>query len=974
MKYAMTFISRFGTIVSTVMCLIPAFAQAQATTPTTKDKEATQLETVEVTGSRLRRVDAETALPVTTISREEIERSGVQNIEQLISYISSADSAGASKTSDLAGLGTFGQSSVSLRGLGDVRTLVLLNGRRVSVFAGTGGGVDIQSIPLAAIERVEVLRDGASTAYGTDAVAGVINFIMRKDYNGAGLSTDQGSPTRKGGGGNGRVNVILGDSGAGDGKVSYLLTGEVAKERALFARDRSFSSTGNNFPYYVSGATPEGRIEGQWNIGSSRATNAALPYGYRSSGYGNPNAPWPGPGGTPNPYAFDTSAAPGYHSDDQCPAINMFFSGRGGRDINGDTQGDFNNCNFDSAPFVGLFPENERYTAFGSFNAQITSDMAFYAEGSFTRNQITEAYQPAPDRVAFMQTDNAFTGSGVDPAILIQPTNPNYPTQYLTAIGAPTNTPYAVTLRAFLAGPRTEQDTNTSYRFVNGLKGNFSFAKDWTYDFSAMYNQNLTAGALIDGYFSQLELARVLNNDPTVKNLWNPWAPMGTQPAAVTAALQSTKYKGPTISASSRLASVEGTTTTGLFEMAGGQSQIAIGGTARREYYKVDVPAILGSGDIAGLGGATLPEDGSRTVDAVYSELNLPVLQPLEINVAARYDHYSDVGGTTNGKLAMRYQPIKEVLFRAAAGTGFRAPTLVELFQPVSLGTSEQFVDPNDPGSGAVQVNAIIGGNQNLKPEKSKQVNLGTVISPLNDLSFGADYFWINIDKYITAPSALGLVVAAEAGTPLYGPNDVTFNTPGDPNSGVDTVNQVNRNAAKATVDGIDAFVGYKLLLGGLGKLGFDFNGTYMHKYDLETLAGVQHSVGAIVDDNGNPLDVAGLGVVPRWKHVASLGWTTGWVTTSLTQNYYAKYRDANDLNGNRHDVPAQSLFDAQVGVKVPLASKHEVALSVGARNLFDKEPPVFIGNGSSFQFGYDPTMYDPRGRFLYVRVGYSFL
>ncbi|HUS23719.1 MAG TPA: TonB-dependent receptor [Candidatus Binatia bacterium] len=934
--------------------------------------DTTELETMEVTGSRLRRVDAETALPVTVLGRDEISRSGVQDLEQLVTYISSTATAGATKGSDLAGLATYGQSSVSLRGLGDQRTLVLLNGRRLAVFAGTGGGVDINEIPLAAIDRVEVLRDGASTAYGTDAVAGVINFITRKDYNGAGVFYDYGFPTRGDGGKMHRLSVVLGQAGSADGKVNFMLTGSMEKGQAVFANRRNFSASGNRLPYFSNAATPSGRIEGVWIPGQDAATNAADPsgFGYASSGYGNPNALSPG-----LPPPFDT---------DRCADIGMFeVTNADGTPRPGGVGSAYYNCNFDSAPFVGLFPKTERYNALGTFHAQITPDVAYYAEMAYSRNRLTEAYQPSPVRVGFLATDLAFEGSGVDPAILIQPTNVNYPTAYLNAIGAPTDRPYAVSLRTFLTGPRTEEDTNTQVRFINGIQGNFSFAPDWGYDFSAMYNQNQTSGRVINGYFSQLSLASILNCQPTcttpeqqeIRDTWNPWAPGGVQPPAVTAALEASKYKGPTVSGDSRLAGLEGNVTTSLFPLPGGTSQLAIGGTARREYYKIDVPAILGSGDIAGLGGATVPVDASRTVAAVYSELNLPVVQALEVNASGRYDHYNDVGGTLNGKLSTRFQPIRQVLVRGAVGTGFRAPSLVELYNPQTLGTTEQFVDPNLPGDGLIQANAVIGGNPSLEPERSRQASLGMVLSPVTQFSMGADYFFIRIDKYITAPSALALVTAEEAGTPIYGPDDVVFVDDTDTTSGVDTVNQTLRNAAVAYVSGVDTFLNYKQPIG-FGDIGIDFQGTYTDRFDLKTLAGTQHSVGTIVDQQGVPLDVAGLGVIPRWKHTAALNWMVGPVTTTFAQNFYSSYRDADyeSTPGNgRHDVPSQSIYDAQVALKVPAAA-NQFEFAVGARNIFNKDPPIFIGNGASFQYGYDPTMYDPRARFVYFKIGYSFL
>jgi iron complex outermembrane recepter protein len=280
--------------VAVLAAVAGAFSVAAVAQEATATEDTTKLEELTVTGSLIRKIDIETSLPVTTITRDQIRSSGVTDMEQLVRYLSMTSSVNAIATSALAGLSTYGQSSVSLRGLGDIRTLVLLNGRRLGVFAGTGTGVDINAIPLSAIDRVEVLRDGASTVYGSDAVAGVINFILRKDYNGAEVTAQVGRPTQSGGGGQTRYSILLGQGGAAGGKVNWLATANLDTSQALFARDRDFSANGNVPPYYFSGATETGRIEGIWIPGQSADENArdpdTNPFGWSTSGYGNPAA------------------------------------------------------------------------------------------------------------------------------------------------------------------------------------------------------------------------------------------------------------------------------------------------------------------------------------------------------------------------------------------------------------------------------------------------------------------------------------------------------------------------------------------------------------------------------------------------------------------------------------------------------------------------------------------------------------
>jgi iron complex outermembrane receptor protein len=258
----------------------------------------------------------------------------------------------------------------------------------------------------------------------------------------------------------------------------------------------------------------------------------------------------------------------------------------------------------------------------------------------------------------------------------------------------------------------------------------------------------------------------------------------------------------------------------------------------------------------------------------------------------------------------------------------------------------------------------IIGGNPNLKPEKSKQGSIGMVLQPISSVSIGIDYFNIKIDNLIAAPSALSLVNAARAGKPLYGPDDVVF----APDGTVDTVKQIGRNANGATVSGFDVDLRFKQAVA-TGKVSVALNGTYTSKYDYKTLNGTQGSVGTIVQPDGSPLDIAQSGVVFRWKHNLAFNYQTGPWSTTLVQNYQSGYRDADDLKGNQHHVSSLTIYDAQVaytGVK-------NLTLSAGLRNLFDKNPPISIGNGTQFQAGYDPTYYDARARTAYLTANYKF-
>lgn len=906
---------------------------------------------VEITGSSIRRVDAETALPVQIVTKEEIQRSGVNSTEQLLQNISAMSSQGGIVNATGAGNSTYGTSSVSLRGLGEDRTLVLLNGRRLAAFAGgNGAAINVNAIPLAAIERVEILKDGASSTYGSDAMAGVVNFIMKKDYQGIELGATLAAPTRSGGGQSQRADIV---AGFGDSsRWNVTLGASFEKEKALFAKSREFAKTGNVPPFLAAAATGQGNIEGGYTPGTGVPGPET---GVPQPGFGN--SPGTGYG---NPLALTNT----------CANINMYL------DATQTTKGaPF--CTFDSNAFVGLIPKRELMTLSGNLTFKLTENLSAFGDAIYSRSEVTQQFQPSPLRRSFMQTDAEFNNQGVDPALIIRPANPNYgiASSYLAAMeaanpglgfGALIGQPLAVTARVFDFGDRTSFDKSTQSRLTGGLRGSFA-QQDW--EVALTGNDNKLSGTVPDGYFSQVAFARVIN-DPASD--YNPWSL--TQSAAFNSALAASgaKYTGATLDARSKSTSLDGLIRGDITQMPAGPLQYAAGAQFRKESFVTSPSPALETGDIAGLGGATPPVDRDRKINSLFGEVNVPIVKGLEGNLSLRGDHYSDVGNATTYKASAKYQPVPMVAFRGSFGTGFRAPTLIDLWQPQTLGTSEQFNDtPSPPGTGQqdLQVNSLTGGNPNLKPEKSKQGSLGFVVQPMQNFSFGMDYFNIKVEDIITLPSAQEVVSRFRAGDPAYA-GLVQLNGTGD----INFITQTLQNTGSAKVQGIDFDANYRQDFGSAGRLGVYFNGTYMIQFDQTGPSGeVSHKVGTIVDSAGNPVLSSNTsvndGVVLRWKHYLSGTWSTGPWAFTLAQNYYRGYRDGNDLNNEEHHVPSQALYDFNVefsGVK-------NLRLALGVRNLFDKDPPLFIPTSNQFQAGYDITQYDPRGRVVYLTGSYKF-
>lgn len=894
---------------------------------------------VEITGSSIKRAESEGALPVQVITRDEIARSGVQNTEELVGSLSAISSSGGVANATGVGSSTYGLSTISLRGLQGARTLVLVNGRRLAPFAGgAGASVNVNSIPLAAIERVEVLTDGASAVYGSDAVAGVVNFILSKNVTGIELAASTSTPTRSGGGQQHRASIVTGFGNLAKDRFSVTASLTLEKEDALFAKDRAFAATGNQFPYLVAGATGQGNIEGAYTPGTGSVAGGNWVEGSRQAGFGN--SPGSGYG---NPMA----------ALDKCADIKMF------KNPTNTTKGTpF--CAYDSAQDVGLIPKKEltALTLNGAF--RVSDALELFGDALYSRSIIQQTYQPSPVRRSFLISDSEFAAQGVDPALLIYPTNPNYQiaADYLNSIGqgALVGQPLAITARVFDFGLRSNRDVATQMRLVAGARGSVA---NQDYELALTHNESKIAGSVPSGYFSQVAYAKAVQ----ASNEWNPWSL--TQTAAFNNSIAGAKYTGATLNGKFTTDSFDSKISGDIMALPAGTLQYAAGAQYRREKFDYNPSDALLSGDIAGLGGASGATNASRNVKAVFAELNVPVLKSLEAGVSLRNDNYSDFGNTTNYKVNFAYRPMAGVLIRASKGSGFRAPTLRDLYDPQLVGTSAQFRDPVT-GQANLQVPQLSGGNPDLKPETSSQNSIGFVFSPNRNVTVGIDWFNIRLKDIITTPSAQEVVSGFRKGDSAYA-NSVTLSASGD----IDSIKVVTTNTGGAIIRGVDLDAAWRDNFS-FGTLGVKLNGTYFNKFDQTSPGGVvSHKVGTIVDENGDPvLDADGGGVVLRWKHRLALTWSQGPWSTTFGQNFYTGYETGwRQIDGERNFIGDQAIYDAQVtytGIK-------NLKLTAGVKNLFDKNPAIFVPVSNQFQSGYDVNQYDPRARTVYLAASYKF-
>jgi iron complex outermembrane receptor protein len=899
------------------------------------------LERVEITGSSIKRIEGESALPVQVITREDIQKTGASNVEQLMQTISSNSSSGQLVAASASGATTLGLSGLSLRGLNSTRTLVLVNGRRVSPygygFTNDSVSVDVNSIPLDAIDRVEILKDGASAIYGSDAIAGVVNFILRKDFKGVDLTAEYGAAT-KNSAANKHASLAWGIGDLAKDRFNFMIVGSYTKEKALFGKDRSFASSGIN----------ETALN-DTTSGNTFPANIAAADG--SFGTRNPSAPT-----CPGPYAVNDPLFPPTR------------------------------CRFDPSPLVSLFPDSTKYGAFSSFKFDLNPNLQLFAEASFYRNETNVVIQPTPisdqftiplnNPLANQFPYNAFVGGAQLPpgqtspipysTILLTSTSPFYPTAYVQGIPGSSGTPdLLIRWRASLIGNRDLTDTSKATRLVGGLRGT---AGTWDYEGAVLYSESRVTERVNDGFAVLSQTLPILNSG-NVDFFGN-----GTT-APVLQQLANAEFHGDTLKTKTSLTSLGGKASSDLATLAGGPLSLAVGGELRRETYTLDPATVMVQGDLSGYGGNFVPVDKNRNVEALFTEVNARVLQSLEVNGAVRFDHYGGVGSSTTPKVGIRYQPVKEVLLRGSAGKGFRAPSLLDLYAPPTTGVSppglndpERCPTTNSPLDCQTQFPITNGGNVDLKPERSTNLTAGILIEPTNNVSMGFDWFWIQLKDTISngVPAATIL-----SDTTKY----ASLITRGAPAGGLPgpiiDIDQTNINLGRTDLSGWDVDLKFSTGATPYGRFTLSGNGTYLSKYETQN---PDLSFTNALDTANNSTG----GVIVRWRHFAALTWQAGAWTTTFTEQYQKSYTD---LPGTFEDPTDPAFKPRRVsaydiyGLQTAYSGVKGLTITVGIRNLFDTPPPYTNAGGqTSFQAGYDPTYADPRGRFFYGRIQYKFL
>ena len=898
-------------IAAAVLMTVGGFS-AWAQTPS--DAPTTQMERVTITGSAIKRLDAETAVPVTVFRMKDIQQQGLTTVEQILGTLTASQASLG--TSQAVGASTGGASFADLRGVGANKTLVLLNGRRIANNAFDGSAPDLNMIPMAAIDRIEVLRDGASALYGTDAIGGVINFITRKEYQGGTVSVGAEVPQHAGG------KSQSANAGFGFGDLE---------------------SQGFNVLGFVD-FQKQGSISG-----SQRPFNTRYDGGISGS---------PSPGNYyQDPDVWYNPAAP------DCKNGTFIIPA-----------GDGTSCYMTTSNFVDYIPKTERVSGMIKGDLKLGSDHVLGAEYFITRSNVKTAIAPVPfgflpmNRLRPDGTPNPYfpTNSALDPTFngLKADHSDGLVGETMTDGGATIQPGYVIARwRDMPNGQRTDSNTNTQQRLVLSLEGTVA---GWDYAVGVSRNQNKVDEKLTGGYA----------NGPMIYEgvLTGVINPFGAQSAAGQALLDQAGATGLIMFAKGTTTNVDARASRELGDWfgAGRGAAIALGTEFRKEKFvqqaNPDYATIVV--DSTGIDPATYSA-GSRKVTAAYAELNVPLTKSLDVTAAVRYDKYNDFGNTTNPKFSFRFQPTKEVLLRGSYSTGFRAPSLYELNAAQTYTNSGTVNDPllcpTGSGSPAVckaQFMVLNGGNLELQPEKSKNATLGLMVQPMPNLSVGLDFWWVRLKNQIGVIGDDSLFdpdnYALFSG--YYhrnGSNQLSTNGNQCPGSNCGYVDVRQQNLGGANTNGIDITANYRLNTA-VGAFTVGLNSTYVDKFEYQDFRDGPW--------NQNVGVYSGAGPVFRWQHTLTGNWSKDAFAAGATLHYKSGYFDVLTPDYGPNNVSKYVTLDVYGSWK-PMKG---ATLTLGVHNLTDRDPPLSYQT-QVFQAGYDPRYASAIGRAYYVRASYDF-
>ena len=990
-----------GTAVLAFACSSSA-ALAQAAPDPAADNPEESGTPIVVTGSRLKIDPARSALPLEIITTDDLSRESISSPEQFIAYLA-ANGNGAdnlASNSDVvtgAARGTNGLSAANLRGQGSASTLVLLNGRRVAAHGLQGSAVDANQIPFAAIERIEVLKDGASAIYGTDAIGGVINYITKKNFKGINLTgfvdmTEAGDAP---------IYRLSGTAGYGDlDEQGFNVMVAVSKSwnGALLGRDRDFVNANqpnrglsvdtrgtpiaNAFSINPTGAgvgiTQGGSLLG----GTSGVTSLAA-----NPGFFIPGTTTPATGGV------NTLRLPGGAG---CASID------GGMNYDSalwSTPTAGLACSWDTSEAVTIQQPLETLTYYGRATLRFAERHELYFEftGSnaksrkiFSNNQFSANNTSMP--IAYPL--NSLTASTYNAVY-------NQIVAVLPAIAGNYGKPINFRWRCTACGPREYVTDTKTLRGAVGIDGPISGA--WEYHAGASYARSEATSVLGSGYyyrgvFANAAAAAASGIVGAATGIADPRAPTApgatapgivglfnsgilnpfslTQTPAALAALDAVSAKGTKLYGGLyEVRQFDASITGELFELPGGKVQVAFGVDYRRESYKFDGSAAgaASSPDIFNVAfdNVNALNKVTRDVKAAYAEVLFPVFDMLDLSGAVRVDDYTGFGSTVNPKFTARFQPVDWLMFRGSYSTGFRVPSFNQIFNGTtqSPNPGNSLTDPTTcpagglvnvtPGCGAITPDSLSGGNLNLGPETSKQYGFGVVLRPMSRVTLTADYWSIAVDNVIgsiTIPQLFANIGAF--------PDRITRT------GGIITLVDLRTgNFGSRRTRGIDFSARGNFDLFG-GQLSGGFDGTLLLEKKEKLLPNL-----AYTDLKGVFSLTGDLGLT--WKHNVWVSFEKDGTTFSFSQIYRGSYQNfamtAVAVTRPDYNVRVKPYIIYNMSISQRIANRFK--LTAGVKNLFNTDPPYAITYDTNSGAGgsWEPRVADPRGRSFTIQAEVMF-
>jgi iron complex outermembrane receptor protein len=915
----------------------------------------TNLDRISVTGSRIRQVDVETAQPVLTISRQDIQNQGFSSVADILQNISAAGSPSFSRASPLTSNQEAGGSYIDLRNLGPQRTLVLVNGKRLGI--SPDGFQDVSTIPTVIVERIDVLKDGASSIYGSDAMAGVINIITRKNFDGAEANFYTGQYSQ-GDGQKETADFMIGFSGD---RGSVTVGAEYHKEEGVWAKDRPFSI--DTYPGIGDGGAYS--VVGQWGNWRTGTTG-----------------PWQAPnrGGTAlGPGQFHNQTA-----DDRSRSTEQMH----------------------------LLTPLERRSLYVNTNYDITDNVRFTSDLSYTRREANRqiAGYPLQSQAtgveAPMSADSVFNPTGGVSDVNWRRRGWEVPRTTDTDL---TTWRFTASLEgAFEIGDRYfNWDAGYLYN-----ENNVNITNNGNFYTPAV--RDAVGPSFVNGQGQLVCGTPGVGGQPdsVIDGCvpWNPFAGFGTGAVAnslddpnVRNYLYREEHATGKTTTNNYFANLSGT----IVPLPAGDLGFALGYEYRKEDGNFRPDAIAQSGDSTNL--ASGPTEGSYAVDEFFLELNIPILadlpfaKELTLDVATRYSDFNTFGDTTNNKFGLKWRPIDDLLVRATYAEGFRAPTIGDLYGGASQTFVTGFVDPCDSVYGSVggspqclaavgpgyrqlqqgfiptvgsaaqsPVPFVSGSNPLLTPEKSESKTVGFVYSPsyVSGLTVGVDWWSIRIDDTIVSDSANTILRDCYVNQVLSR-CDLFQRDPALGNI-VGTLTYGNRNAGYTETEGFDIDIGYTMETN-FGRLTAKSATTYVGKYESKTT-----NEATTVPNQAN-----GYGSNFRVRSNFNLGWSLNDWSVNYGLRYYSGTKEpcyfeercslpnfsAPETQGNidpQNETGAVTFHDLQVTYAAPWNAN----ISVGANNVFNKVgPAMFAQPNANFSYygGFDI------GRFVYLKYNQKF-